>query len=101
MISDHFFNFISKKSFTTMKRSWYGLMGGDPFDVNNYYRITVKPDYLCGHKVCAIYAKGQEVHPEEPLSNNIQEYIRIGLETELFQPIDPYYTKKYVYLKDI
>lgn len=84
-----------------MKRSWYAFMGGDPFDIKNYHRITVKPGYLCGPNLCAIYAKGQEVHPLEPLSRNLQQYIKEGLETELFQPFDPYYTKKYVYLKDV
>ncbi|CAM4405624.1 hypothetical protein SAMN06265348_11795 [Pedobacter westerhofensis] len=84
-----------------MKRSWYAFSGGNPLDVTNYHRITVKPGYICGHKICAIYAQGQNIHPAEPLSPNIRQYILEGLETELCQPFDPYHSKKYVYLKDV
>ncbi|MCX2477777.1 hypothetical protein OQY15_01670 [Pedobacter sp. MC2016-15] len=84
-----------------MKRSWYAFMGGDPFNVENYHRLTAKPGYLCGANLCAIYATGVEIHPLDPLSNNLRDYIKKGLETELLQPFDPFFTKKYVYLKDV
>lgn len=86
-----------------MARSWYAFIGGnDPTDIQNYYKVTVKHDCLCGDQICAVYAKEnkdqEEPHPA-PFSMNMQQYIRDALSTKLLQPEHPYNTKKYVYLK--
>ena len=83
-----------------MERAWYAFMGDDPFNVLNYRRITVTPYYICGNKICAIKAADNGTHPAEPLSKNMQQYIKDALATGLLQPFDPYYVKKYVYLRD-
>lgn len=84
-----------------MAKSWYAFIRGeDPTDVQNYFRITIKHSCLCGTKICAIYAADNGLHPREPLSKNIQQYISDALITTQLQPEFPYNTKKYVYLKD-
>jgi len=84
-----------------MKRSWYAFTGGsgDFTNVLNYHRISVKHACLCGDKICAIYANSNGLHPQEPLSKNMIQYINKALSTELIQPETPFDAKKYVYLK--
>lgn len=84
-----------------MERVWYVFLGGDPFDVNRYYRIPRGPDFLCGDKVCAINApdSGQD-QPLGPLSKNLQKYIRDGMIRGMYQPESPVDAKPYVYLRD-
>lgn len=83
-----------------MARSWYAFIGGDdPFNPLNYFQITVKHRCLCGNEICAIYAKDNGLHPEAPLSLNLQQYIKNALITEQLQPEVPFNAKKYVYLK--
>lgn len=84
-----------------MERAWYVFTGGDPYDVNSYYRLTFKPVYfLCGDRVCAISAPDNGTYPAHPLSENLQKYIRDGLATQMYQPDSPLGTKAYVYLRD-
>lgn len=86
-----------------MARSWYGFIGGkdsDAFDVLNYFRLTAgKHVCLCGNTICAIYAADHGIHPEEPLSTNMQQYIKNALVTGQLQPEIPFDAKKYVYLR--
>lgn len=83
-----------------MARSWYAFVyGDDPTNILNYYKITAKHDCLCGNRICAIYATGNDTHPEGPLSENMLQYINKALITGNIQPETPYNTKKYVYLK--
>ena len=86
-----------------MARSWYLFVGtDDPTNVEEYYKIyNGKHNCLCGHKICAIYATGTGKYPENPLSANMQLYIKNALKTQLIQPEMPIGTKKYVYLRDI
>lgn len=83
-----------------MNKSWYTFIGNsDPFLTSNYLRITVKHSCLCGEKICAIYADGDSLNPNAPLSYNIQSYIKAALTTGEIQPSSPACSKKYVYLK--
>lgn len=83
-----------------MAKSWYVFMGsGDPTLSSNYRKLTIKHSCLCGNQICAIYAEGAEVHPEAPLSLNIQKYIHKAMVTGELQPEFPIGTKKYVYLR--
>ena len=85
-----------------MAKSWFAYTGlGSVILPENYLLSNDLPACRDGFVICAIYAEGQEMHPIDPLSENMIQYITLGLESELFQPFDPYYTKKYVYLKDI
>ncbi|SEB19874.1 hypothetical protein [Pedobacter hartonius] len=82
-----------------MSKSWYAFIGSDPLDVLSYYRITIKHDCLCGTQICAIYATDNGMHPADPLSSNLQEYIKEALVTRMIQPAEPYNARKFVYLK--
>ncbi|WP_316747208.1 hypothetical protein [Pedobacter gandavensis] len=83
-----------------MAKSWYVFMGfGDPCLFSNYRRLTVQHSCLCGNQICAIYAEGEETHPEAPLSPHIQNYIKKAMVTGQLQPDYPFDAKKYVYLK--
>lgn len=83
-----------------MSRSWYAFIGDDNVtDVSKYFRVTVKHQCLCGDKICAIYAKGIGTHPDAPLSENMQSYIKAALINCSLQPENPVGSKKYVYLK--
>jgi len=85
-----------------MAKAWYAFMGnGDPLDSSNYIRISVKPDCFCGNDICAIYADDRGFQPEGFWSTNLIKYINDGLATGDMQPAEPYYVKKYVYLKSI
>lgn len=86
-----------------MARSWYAFIGGgNPNTVSNYYKIPHGTHTcLCGPILCAIYAIDTEntPYPQEPLSENIQQYIKKALVTGQLQPDIPYDAKKYVYLR--
>lgn len=83
-----------------MAKSWYVFMGtGDPTLYSNYRKLTIKHSCLCGNQICAIYADGEETHPEVPLSLNIQQYINKAMVTGELQPEFPANTRKYVYLR--
>jgi hypothetical protein len=83
-----------------MNRSWYAYMGfGDPAACSSYVKATIKHNCLCGDKICVIYAYGEELRPEGPLSLNMQQYIKKALATGRIQPDRPLGGKKYVYLK--
>jgi hypothetical protein len=85
-----------------MNKSWYFFIGGDdPLDSSKYIRVPVgKHMCLCGDKICAIYATGEEREPLSPLSNNMKAYILSALSTGQLQPEAPVGAKKFVYLKD-
>ena len=82
-----------------MSRSWYVFIGSDPTETNNYHKISVKHNCLCGEEICVIYAGGIDINPISPLSPNIKLYIKNALATGKLQPSAPYNAKKYVYLK--
>ncbi|MBB6270420.1 hypothetical protein HDF26_000847 [Pedobacter cryoconitis] len=85
-----------------MARSWYAFIGGNPIEITNYYKATVKHSCLCGDQICAIYAVdagANNLHPPFPLSDNMKQYIQNALITGQIQPEIPYNTRKYVYLK--
>lgn len=83
-----------------MARSWYAFIpGGDPTDIERYWKASVKHSCLCGTQICAIYAKGIGITPDVPLSPNMQKYIKNALLTGQLQPETPVGCKKYVYLK--
>lgn len=85
-----------------MERAWYAYMGGpdaDYKDVGNYFKLTVKPNCLCGVEICAIYVPDNGHQPAHPLSSNIKNYINQALLTTQMQPEKPYCAKKYIYLR--
>ncbi|WP_041887141.1 hypothetical protein [Pedobacter lusitanus] len=86
-----------------MAKSWYALLGGNPTDVTNYFKITNKHNCLCGDKICAIYATDDPdeelMRPMHPLSPNMQLYIKDALATGYIQPDIPFDARKYVYLR--
>lgn len=84
-----------------MARSWYAFIpGGDPTDIERYWKTTVKHSCLCGDRICAIYATGVGNNPDTPLSPNMYKYIRNALLTGQLQPETPIGSKKYVYLRN-
>ena len=86
-----------------MAKAWYIYNGGDQLQASNYFRNDgVVSICLCGSEIGAIYAEEKEgyKHPVEPLSTNMQRYIKDALVTGQLQPDTPYYAKKYVYLMD-
>lgn len=83
-----------------MERIWYAYISGDPYQVSSYFRVTIKPTFLCGDRICAINAPDNGQSPADPLSNNLQRYIHDGLETGMYQPEKPLNAKAYVYLRD-
>ncbi len=83
-----------------MSRSWYAFIGGDdPTRSQSYIKLTIKHQCLCGNQICAIYAADNGSHPEEPLSANLQRYIKDALHTGQLQPEFPFDAKKFVYLR--
>lgn len=83
-----------------MARSWYAFIpGGDPTDIERYWKVTVKHSCLCGDQICAIYAGGEGTNPDRPFSANMLNYIKKALVTGQLQPEAPIGSKKYVYLK--
>lgn len=84
-----------------MAKSWYAFGGGDNYnDITNYYSMRdAKAQCLCGNEICVIYTEDNGTHPKEPLSINIQQYIKLALATQQIQPDHPYDAKKYVYLR--
>lgn len=83
-----------------MNRSWYAYVGSqDPTLSSSYIKVTVKHNCICGEKICAIYATGEEFRPIEPLSANMQQYIKKALATGRIQPEKPFGSKKFVYLR--
>lgn len=83
-----------------MAKSWYVYMGsGDPYLSSSYLGITVQHSCLCGNQICAIYSEGDEDHPEDPISPELQEHIKKALATGQLQPEYPIDAKKYVYLR--
>jgi len=83
-----------------MSKTWYFLMGGDPFALENYYAVPGH-NCLCGNIICSIYLDNSGTHPTQPLSTNIKQYITDALATGQLQPAKPYNAKKYVYLRDL
>jgi len=84
-----------------MKRSWYAFYGGDdPLNEKNYIKMPVGPLCLCGDKICAIYVYSESRQLNQPLTNNLQQYIKDALATRFIQPEYPFDAKKFVYLKD-
>jgi len=83
-----------------MSKTWYFLMGGDPFELENYFAVP-EHNCLCGNTICSIYLYNSGTHPTQPLSGNIKQYITDALATGQLQPAKPYHAKKYVYLRDI
>ena len=81
-----------------MSRAWYVFIGNDPIASSNYYRVSGH-NCLCGEQICCIYLYDNGLRPKDPLSPNIQNYIREALATGQLQPARPYSAKKYVYLK--
>lgn len=85
-----------------MAKSWYVFMGsGDPTLSSNYLRTTVQHSCLCGNQICAIYSEGDEDHPESPLPQQLQQYIRKALATGQVQPEYPVNAEKCVFLRYI
>lgn len=83
-----------------MARSWYAFIpGGDPTDIERYWKATVKHSCLCGDRICAVYATGEEINPDPPFSPNMVKYIKDALVTGQLQPQFPIGSQKYVYLK--
>lgn len=82
-----------------MSKSWYAFIHGDPFNTLSYTKLTIKHNCLCGTIICSIYTMDNGLHPHEPLSANIQQYIKNALATRQLQPETPFDSKKYVYLK--
>ena len=83
-----------------MAKSWYAFTGyGDPTLFSNYRRLTVQHTCLCGNEICTIYADGEGTYPENPLSFQLQEYIKKAMVTGQLQPEYPSDAKKYVYLR--
>jgi hypothetical protein len=83
-----------------MERAWYVFIDGDPFNCKNYRRLIVKPTvFFCGDRISAINAPNNGDYPA-PFSSNLVKYIKEGLETQLFQPQKPLYTRPYLYLRD-
>jgi hypothetical protein len=83
-----------------MNRSWYAYTGfGDPTLCSSYVKITLKHNCICGDKICAIYATGEDFNPVEPLSDNMHLYIKKALATGRIQPEKPFGSKKFVYLR--
>jgi len=83
-----------------MNRSWYAYMGiGDPSLCSSYVKVSVRHTCICGTKICAIYATGEDFRPTEPLSDNMQQYIKKALATGRIQPERPFGSRKFVYLR--
>lgn len=83
-----------------MSRSWYAYVGlGDPSSCSSYVKVTAKHNCICGTKICAIYASGEDFRPSEPFSDNMRQYINKALATGKIQPERPFGSKKYVYLR--
>jgi len=83
-----------------MARSWYAFINGDPNEVSNYIKVDIEFTCLCGSKICVIYASGISSQPISPLSPNMKLYIQKAMLTGYLQPQDPFFAKKYVYLRD-
>lgn len=83
-----------------MARAWYVFIGGDdPMSASRYIKVQSKPKCLCGNIICSIYAIDNGLHPQDPLSENLRNYIKRALATEMLQPEYPFDSKKYVYLR--
>lgn len=44
--------------------NWYAYIYGSPLLPESYYLMSVKPEYIYGTSIVAIYAKGTGVHPD-------------------------------------
>lgn len=70
------------------KKSWYAYIHGHPFDTSSYFKTNVQPEFGIGKTIAAIYARGNDTHPEE-LSIKLKMLIADALTSGISQPRHP------------